>query len=63
MGVGHLRPHCAHLFPQLDQDADVSHSVNSSENALIQQLRQSLGMLQVAFDAATEAMLIVDAQR
>jgi signal transduction histidine kinase len=41
----------------------VSHSVNSSENALIQQLRQSLGMLQVAFDAATEAMLIIDAER
>ena len=41
----------------------MSQSVNSSENALIQQLRQSLGMLQVAFDAATEAMLIIDAER
>jgi PAS domain S-box-containing protein len=54
-----LRP----LYSQLDQAADVSQSVNSSDNALIQQLRQSLGMLQVAFDAATEAMLIVDAER
>ena len=41
----------------------MSQSANSSDNALIQQLRQSLGMLQVAFDAATEAMLIVDAER
>ena len=41
----------------------MSQSANPSDNALIQQLRQSLGMLQVAFDAATEAMLIVDAQR
>jgi hypothetical protein len=56
MGVGHLRPHCVHSLPQLDQAADVSQSANSSDNALIQQLRQSLGMLQVAFDAATEAM-------
>ena len=63
MGVGHSRPHCVHSLPQLDQAADVSQSANSSDNALIQQLRQSLGMLQVAFDAATEAMLIVDAER
>ena len=63
MGVGPLRPHCVHSFPQLDQAADVSQSANPSDNALIQQLRQSLGMLQVAFDAATEAMLIVDAER
>ncbi len=41
----------------------MSQSANPSDNALIQQLRQSLGMLQVAFDAAIEAMLIVDAQR
>ena len=41
----------------------MSQSANSTDNALIQQLRQSLGMLQVAFDAATEAMLIVDAER
>ena len=63
MGLGPSRPHCVHSFPQLDQAADVSQSANSSDNALIQQLRQSLGMLQVAFDAATEAMLIVDAER
>ena len=63
MGVGHLQPHCAHSFQQLDEVSDVSHSANSSNNALIQQLRQSLGMLQVAFDAATEAMLIIDAER
>ena len=30
---------------------------------LIAQLRQSLGMLQVAFDAASEAMVIVDVDR
>ena len=33
------------------------------ESNLVQQLRQSLGMLQVAFDAASEAMLIVDVDR
>ena len=33
------------------------------ESALVQQLRQSLGMLQVAFDAAAEAMLIIDSSR
>lgn len=32
-------------------------------NALIEQLRESLGLLQVAFDAATEAMLILDEER
>ena len=30
------------------------------DSSLVQQLRQSLGMLQVAFDAAREAMLIID---
>ena len=33
------------------------------ETPLIRQLRQSLGMLQVAFDATSEAMLIIDEQR
>jgi len=33
------------------------------DSSLVQQLRQSLGMLQVAFDAAGEAMLIIDASR
>lgn len=32
-------------------------------NALIEQLRESLGLLQVAFDAAAEAMLILDGER
>ena len=35
----------------------------ASEPALVQQLRQSLGMLQVAFDAAVESMLIIDGDR
>ena len=33
------------------------------EPALVEQLRQSLGMLQVAFDAAVESMLIIDGDR
>ena len=33
------------------------------DSSLVQQLRQSLGMLQVAFDAAGEAMLIIDSSR
>ena len=33
------------------------------DSELIAQLRQSLGMLQVAFDAASEAMVIVDVNR
>ena len=33
------------------------------ETPLVRQLRQSLGMLQVAFDATSEAMLIVDENR
>ena len=32
----------------------------SDDDVLISQLRQSLGLLQVAFDAASEAMVIVD---
>ena len=32
----------------------------SNDDVLISQLRQSLGLLQVAFDAASEAMVIVD---
>ena len=31
-----------------------------SEEATLAQLRQSLGLLQVAFDAASEAMVIVE---
>lgn len=38
-------------------------SSSSRDSELIAQLRQSLGMLQVAFDAASEAMLIVDGER
>ena len=38
-------------------------SASSSDTPLVRQLRQSLGMLQVAFDAAKEAMLIVDDRR
>ena len=41
----------------------MSRSFPPSEPELIAQLRQSLGMLQVAFDAAAEAMLIVDGDR
>ena len=33
------------------------------EPALVEQLRQSLGMLQVAFDASVESMLIIDGDR
>ena len=40
-----------------------SSSSSSRDRELIAQLRQSLGMLQVAFDAASEAMLIVDVDR
>ncbi len=36
---------------------------HSRDSELIAQLRQSLGMLQVAFDAASEAMVIVDVDR
>ena len=36
---------------------------HSRDTELIAQLRQSLGMLQVAFDAASEAMVIVDVDR
>ena len=36
---------------------------SSRDRELIAQLRQSLGMLQVAFDAASEAMVIVDVNR
>ena len=35
----------------------------SQETPLVRQLRQSLGMLQVAFDATSEAMLIIDEHR
>ena len=41
----------------------MSTSFSSSDSPLVGQLRQSLGMLQVAFDAAAEAMVIIDAQR
>ena len=40
-----------------------SSSLSSRDLELIAQLRQSLGMLQVAFDAASEAMVIVDVDR
>ena len=40
-----------------------SSSSSSRDRELIAQLRQSLGMLQVAFDAASEAMVIVDVDR
>ena len=40
-----------------------SLSSSSRDRELIAQLRQSLGMLQVAFDAASEAMVIVDVDR
>jgi signal transduction histidine kinase len=38
-------------------------SSSSGDSELIAQLRQSLGMLQVAFDAASEAMVIIDVDR
>ena len=41
----------------------MSSTVPPSDSQLVEQLRQSLGMLQVAFDAAAEAMLIVDEKR
>ena len=40
-----------------------SRDSHSRDSELIAQLRQSLGMLQVAFDAASEAMVIVDVDR
>ena len=40
-----------------------SRNSDSRNSELIAQLRQSLGMLQVAFDAASEAMVIVDVDR
>ena len=40
-----------------------SSSPSSRDKELIAQLRQSLGMLQVAFDATSESMVIVDADR
>ena len=40
-----------------------SRDSDSRDSELIAQLRQSLGMLQVAFDAASEAMVIVDVDR
>ena len=40
-----------------------SSSSSSRDLELIAQLRQSLGMLQVAFDAASDAMVIVDVDR
>ena len=43
-------------------DPSVS-SKSSRDSALIAQLRRSMGMLQVAFDAASEAMVIVDSSR
>ena len=44
------------------EDSSVS-SKSSRDSALIAQLRRSMGMLQVAFDAASEAMVIVDSSR
>ena len=44
-------------------NSSASPSSSSRDSELIAQLRQSLGMLQVAFDAASEAMVIVDADR
>ena len=40
--------------------ADYRLDPNSDSTALIEQLRQSLGLLRVAFDATGEAMLILD---
>ncbi len=44
-------------------NSSASSSSSSRDSELIAQLRQSLGMLQVAFDAASEAMVIVDVDR
>ena len=44
-------------------NSSTSSSSSSRDRELIAQLRQSLGMLQVAFDAASEAMVIVDVDR
>lgn len=44
-------------------NSSASSSSSSRDSELIAQLRQSLGMLQVAFDAASEAMVIVDLDR
>ena len=44
-------------------NSSASSSSFSRDSELIAQLRQSLGMLQVAFDAASEAMVIVDVDR
>lgn len=43
--------------------AEGSATPQSETSALVSQLRQSLGLLRVAFDATGEAMLIVDAER
>ena len=44
-------------------NSSASSSSSSRDSELIAQLRQSLGMLQVAFDAASEAMVIIDVDR
>ena len=43
--------------------ADYRLDPNSDSTTLVEQLRQSLGLLRVAFDATGEAMLILDDQR
>ncbi|WP_415408520.1 PAS domain-containing protein [Synechococcus sp. W2B2] len=43
--------------------AEGSATPQSETSALVSQLRQSLGLLRVAFDATGEAMLIVDSER
>ena len=43
--------------------ADYRLDPDSDATALVEQLRQSLGLLRVAFDATGEAMLILDDQR
>ena len=40
--------------------ADHSNQPDYEPNELVAQLRQSLGLLRVAFDATEEAMLILD---
>lgn len=42
---------------------NASSPTNPNPGDLLQQLRQSLGLLQVAFDAAREAMVIVDGEQ
>ena len=52
-GSWSLPPHCGHSKVSTLQPG-------MSEEATLAQLRQSLGLLQVAFDAAAEAIVIVE---